>query len=670
MDFFNRVPRYARWIGGILIALAVLVLCAGLIDWNAARGPLSRMLSHRLQRQVSISGALRVHLFSATPSVDVEDLTIGNPDWAGGGNMLVLPRLHVAAVLSDLFIGRLVLQTLELDHPQVSLRRDEKGRANWELGAPQKAGSTPQKPTRLPPLRHFALQGGELAVDDAVRKLTFQGMVGATENGAGHESEPFQLRGQGTLNKEPFKLSFEGDALLDIKLDHPYQFKTRIDAGPSSAALSGKIAKPFDFGGIDADIELQGQNLANLFYLTNLALPLTPPYRLALHLHRDGNHFALDNIVGKVGSSDLRGKGTVDLAQKDGRPRLTATLASQSLNLGDLGVALGAGVPQPSEQGGKPAQAPAPQQQPISPLLLPTFQFQFDRLRAMDAEVDFRADSVQTQKIPFRNVSFKLKLDHGLLIVDPVDFQMPAGKLAGQIRLNTSGDAPDANLDIRLSDIQLNQFKSSKSSEPPPLQGVMQGRLRIEGHGNSVHAIASDANGSVSVVLPHGDMREAFAELAGIDVVRGLGLLLGKKDESIAIRCGIVAFELKDGDAQAQRLVFDTTNVLITGDGHIALDDEKLDLNLKGQPKKLRFDRLRSPINIRGTLRHPSISLSTPAVVKQGAVATGLAIIGTPIAAVLAFIDPGLAKDADCAGMTDEAQDKVERPPPPQSQAR
>ena len=568
------------------------------------------------------------------------------------------------------FVGRLVLQTLEIEHPKVSLLRDDQGRANWEFGRPDQQGSSRQKPTHLPPLRHFALQGGDLAIDDAIRKLTFHGTVGATENGAGHESDPFRLSGQGTLNKEPFRLRFEGDALLDIKLDHPYRFSTRIDAGPSSATLSGTIAKPFDFGGIDAAIDLHGQNLANLFYLTSLALPLTPPYRLALHLHRDGNHFALDNIVGQIGSSDLRGHGTVDLAEKDGRPRLTASLASQSLNLGDLGVAFGAGVPQPSEAGGQPAPAKAPQQQPISPLLLPTFQFQFDRLRAMDAAVDFRADSVQAQKIPFQNVSFKLKLDHGMLIIDPIDFAMPAGKLAGQIRLDTSGSAPDAKLDIRLSDIQLNQFKSSKSSQSPPMQGIMQGRLRLEGHGNSVHAIAADANGTISAVLPHGDVREAFAELAGIDVVRGLGLLLGKKDQSIAIRCGIIAFELKHGDAQAQRLVFDTTNVLVTGDGHIALEDEKLDLNLKGQPKKLRFDRLRSPINIRGTLRHPSVSLSAPAVIKQGAVATGLAIIGTPIAAVLAFIDPGLAKDADCAALTSETQDRVEQAPPPQSPAR
>jgi AsmA family protein len=659
MASLNRVPPLVRWIGGIIIILVLLVVCLGLMDWNAARGPLSRMLSHRLAREVTIGGPLRVHLFSSTPSVDVENLTIGNPDWAGGGNMLELPRLHVAVLLSRLFIGRLVLQTLEIDNPKVSLLRDESGRANWDFGKPGEVKPERQKPTRLPPLLHFALQGGNLNVNDAIRKLTFQGTVGATEHRAGDDSELFRLQGQGSLNKEPFKLIFEGDALLDIKLDHPYHFKTGVDAGPSSAKVSGTIAKPFDFGGVDADLELQGQNLANLYYLTNLALPLTPPYQLAVRLHRDRNHFALNNIVGKIGSSDVQGNGSVDLADKDGRPRLTASIASHSLNLGDLGATLGAGVPQPADQR-KPSQTPAPKQEPISPLLLPTFEFQFDRLRSMDAAVDFRADSVQTQKVPFKNVSFKLKLDNGVLNIDPVDFELPAGKLAGQIRLNTSGGAPEATLDIRLSDINLEQFKSAKSSAAPPLAGVMQGRLRLEGHGNSVHAIAADANGELSAVLPHGEMREAFAELAGIDMVRGLGLLLGNKDQSTAIRCGIIAFELKDGNAQAQRLVFDTTNVLVTGDGHITLNDEKLDLNLTGKPKKFRFDRLRSPINIRGTLRHPSASLSVPAVVKQGAVAAGLAVIGTPIAAALAFIDPGLAKDADCAGLTSETGDKVQ----------
>jgi hypothetical protein len=655
------MSRLLLWIAGAIAVLLLLLLGLGLMDWNAARGPLSRAISHHIERSVSIGGPLRVHLLSWTPSLDVQDLTIGNPDWADGGNMIELPRLHLAVVLSRLLLGRLVLQTLELDNPKVSLLQDANDRANWNFGTPDSKPAD-RKPTKLPPLRHFALRGGSLRINDAVRKLTFDGTVGATESGADHNAAPFRLTGQGTLNKEPFKLTFQGDALLDLQVDHPYRFETAVDAGASSAKVSGSIAKPFDFGGIDANLEAQGQNLANLYYLTNLALPLTPPYHISLHLHRDGNHFTLDNIAGKLGGSDVRGKGAVDLAGRDGRPKLTASISSQSLSLSDLGVAVGAGVPQPGEQKSKaPPQIEAPRAEPISPLLLPTFEFQFDRLRKMDADVDFRADSVQTEKVPIKNVDFKLKLDHGELTIDPVNFQLPEGKLTGRIHLSTGGKIPQTSLDIRLSDIRLDQFKP-KNSNAAPLEGIMQGRLQIDGSGNSIHAVAADANGTISAVLPHGEMREAFAELAGIDVVRGLGLLFTKKEQTVPIRCGIIEFKLKEGDAEAEQLVFDTENVIVTGEGRITLNDEKLDLNLKGEPKKPRFDRLRAPINVRGTLRHPSVTLSTPALAKQGAVAAVLGVVATPAAAVLAFIDPGLAKNADCAGLTNEAEGKVAQP--------
>jgi uncharacterized protein involved in outer membrane biogenesis len=320
-------------------------------------------------------------------------------------------------------------------------------------------------------------------------------------------------------------------------------------------------------------------------------------------------------------------------------------------------------VPEPGAKNGKyPAQISAPAPEPISPLLLPTFQFQFDRLRAMDATMDFNAESVQTQKVPIRNVAFKLKLDHGNLDIDPLEFQLPEGKLDGSIDLNASGDVPHTSLDLRLSDIRLDQFKP-KNATDAPVQGVMEGRLHIEGSGNSVHAIAADADGTLSAVITHGQIRAAFAELAGIDVVRGLGLLLTSKQD-VPIRCSVAEFQLHNGDAQTEHLLADTSDVLVTGDGKITLGDEKLDLNLRGQPKKFRFDRIRAPINVRGTLRHPSVSLSTPALAKQGAAAAVLGAVATPFAAVLAFVDPGLAKNADCADLTKEAEGNVALPPP------
>ena len=76
----NRIPRPLLWIGGIFAFLLLLVVILSLLDWNALRGPLSRMISRDIERPVSIKG-LRVQLFSWTPSAQVEGLTIGNPDW-------------------------------------------------------------------------------------------------------------------------------------------------------------------------------------------------------------------------------------------------------------------------------------------------------------------------------------------------------------------------------------------------------------------------------------------------------------------------------------------------------------------------------------------------------------------------------------------------------------
>ena len=67
------------------------------MDWDLARGFVSRIVSRQLHRRVSIDGPLRVQLFSSTPSVSIDDLSIGNPDWAGSGNMMDVRRLTLRA---------------------------------------------------------------------------------------------------------------------------------------------------------------------------------------------------------------------------------------------------------------------------------------------------------------------------------------------------------------------------------------------------------------------------------------------------------------------------------------------------------------------------------------------------------------------------------------------
>jgi AsmA family protein len=183
----------------------------------------------------------------------------------------------------------------------------------------------------------------------------------------------------------------------------------------------------------------------------------------------------------------------------------------------------------------------------------------------------------------------------------------------------------------------------------------MSGRLKFQGAGSSIHKFASSSDGAMSVVVPHGQISDVIAELTGINVLRGLGLLLAKGQSQTDIRCGIVDFKDHRGRLDTTTVYVDTSNVLITGRGTIDLSNENLNLALQGDPKKLRLLRLRSPISLHGTLLHPAVGIQADKLAEQAGIATALGVLLTPAAAAIAFIDPGLAKDKDCSTVLAQA---------------
>jgi AsmA family protein len=256
-----------------------------------------------------------------------------------------------------------------------------------------------------------------------------------------------------------------------------------------------------------------------------------------------------------------------------------------------------------------------------------------------------------------------VKLDEGVLRLDPFAFEMPQGRLSGTAKIDARKNIPAVHIDVRIKDIQLEQLKGKKPGASAPLLGVMQARAVIDGTGDSVHQVMSDANGRFTLILPDGQVTSAFAELTGIDVAKGLGLLLTKGDQKAAIRCGVAQFKIEDGLMDAENITFDTQDVLIKGSGDISLGPEELHLEIKGEPKKIRFTRLRTPIEVRGHLADPTFGVDVASTLKQGAVATALGALLTPAAAIIAFVDPGLAKNQNCEALIAEADSKGPKAP-------
>ena len=286
--------------------------------------------------------------------------------------------------------------------------------------------------------------------------------------------------------------------------------------------------------------------------------------------------------------------------------------------------------------------------------LLPDADLQINRVRGMDADVTLHRRAVTAPKVPTREVDLHLKLNNALLTIDPLDFVLEQGRFLGRVEIDARKDVPQSAIDMRIEDIDLSQFKTAPM-KAPPLAGSMAGRFKIQGSGGSIHKLASTADGAVSVVIPHGEINDAIAELTGINLTRGLGLLLAKNETRTSIRCSVVDFQARNGTLDAKTLFVDTTDVLIIGRGNVNLRSEALNLSVEGNSKKIRFTRLRSPITLKGTLSHPAVGLDVGKLSKQAAVATALGVLLTPVAAVIAFFDPGLAKNKDCVQLLSDA---------------
>ena len=646
-----RLPGPARWIAGIFGALVLLLIIFLLLfNWDWLRGPLARYASAKTHRNVRIDGHLRVHLLTWTPTVRVEGIKVGQPAWGPKGDMAQVQSFTASVKLMPLFIGHIDMPLVDIEHPDLKLIQTADGRANWDFSVPGEKKSS--KPLKLPPIQRFVIAGGRLTADIAPRHLRFSGTVNSTERDTGANAETFHLGGQGTLNGRAFDLKVAGGPLINIHRDQPYPFDARVSAGATVITAKGDIPHPFDFGRVEAALSLQGHDLNDLYYLTGLTLPNTPPYRVAGHLTRNQKLYSFDGFSGRVGTSDLEGNLSVDTAPK--RPFLKAALHSRLLDFKDLASLFGA--PGASKAATAAQKAQTARTTAGDTRLLPDATLQVDRMRVMDADVTYHASAVNAPKLPLKAVSLGVKLDDGLMKLNPISLQFPQGALDGTAQLNARGAKPVTAVDLRLSNVRMENFIPAAKGAPKPLDGTLQARAKLQGAGDSVHRAAADANGEVTAVIPGGHIRSAFAELLGVNAVKGLTELLGKNYQDTQLRCAVADFDVRDGVLQARNVLIDATVTVVKGSGSINLRDETYNLSFKGAPTRLRIGHLNLPVTIGGHLNRPTFGVKPGAAAVQGGLAVALGALVNPLLAIAPFVDLGGQKNADCANLFRQAR--------------
>lgn len=662
MDDFKPPRRNLRvfMYGGMTLVVLIFIAACLLVlfpekwfwPWVGDRG------SAALGREFAVDGPIDIDWDWGTPRIRAEKVRLANLANSKEANMLEIQSLEFSVRLRDLLIGRLTLPEVNIARPRIILEKRDAETKNWDLpifskGAVVANAVTPDSRHDFPLIGKLVVTDGILVYRDIPKKLDATLNLSTAVGTGGNGDDKIVLKGDGNLEGQKFELDAQGGSISTLReTDKAYPLIFKLSMGPTKVEMQGKFLDPVKLRGIDGILNLQGNNLADLFYLTGIPLPPTPPYSISGKVGKKGKVWSYQNMQGKVGDSDIAGNLNYDLSGKRGFAK--ADLSSNLLDIDDIGGLIGLAPGTGKGETAAPEQKKQAAQEAERPRILPDIPINLARLRAADMDVKLEAREIRAPGWPLQSIAARFNLQEGLLKLDPVTMGVSDGTAEGVLVFDGRKDIPDVTIDLDLKHLSLKGFFEGTHFEDLSA-GVFGGHIKLTGQGKSLAEVLAVSNGRLTISMSGGKISLLIVEAAGIDIAEATPLLLGE-DSTTNIRCAVGDFKVDKGLLKSDIFVFDTTDSNIEGNAKISLKDETIDARIETHPKDESPLSARTPILITGPLKSPSIGLDPAEAGLRGAGAAILGSVLTPLAAIIPFIELGLGEDSDCADLMAQAR--------------
>jgi uncharacterized protein involved in outer membrane biogenesis len=420
--------------------------------------------------------------------------------------------------------------------------------------------------------------------------------------------------------------------------------------------LSGTVNDLLAQRDFDLKFHVQGKNLANLEKVLKLSIPLKGPFKASGRVNDLANKtYKFSDFTGALRNSDLRGSVEISL---DGRkPRLTAVLSSQKLDLRPF-------LSKKKRRSGRTkgsVKAAGKKAFSSKPLTL-------NALKKADADIMIRAKRFLMPRLALRDLNAQMVLENGRLKVKEIRSFIGGGTLEGHLdlRVRRKGAALATVLKIDNSDLG-RMLKDLKVADI--LEGKVDVDINIRASGRSVAALMAGLNGKITLIMENGRMNNKYIDMLGADVGSSLGKLLDSSSEKnyTELNCFVCRFDVKQGLADSTVLVVDTKATSLIGHGEIDLKAEKLDLAMRSYPKRgigisglgkisLSLGQFAKPLKLGGTLRHPAFVVDpSQTIITMGKAFGGILLFG-PLGLGAALVSGRLGTDNPCPAAIDVAK--------------
>lgn len=651
------ISRFIRshpvWIG-VGAALLLLVL---LFDWNWFRGPLERYVSKKTERTFRISD-LHVRL-GLTPTIRLRDVYFGNAAWSENEAMARIKEVEFSVSLRDL-PEKILVPRVAMTEPDLIFEQLKDERKNWVISEPSEKSPSRLRISTLSVDRgrlRYLNHGEPFEID--VLASTFDAASQAKVKDADAAPVNNRYTTNYTFSGKYHNAGFSGNALTGEVLSFqesgvPFPIKGKLIAGTTKLEVEGTIADAVNISAIDTRLRIEGKTLANLYPFLLLPLPASPPYQLQGHLILKGDRFTMDDLAGKIGSTDVQGNGTY--VNKKPRPLLTAHLRSKLLDISDLGPLVGvqtklsSGKPAVSQAETNTRSAAKAKEKTIDPdHMLPSGSFDGSRLQKIDADVDLDATKLKAPvTLPLESLRASLHLHDSILKLTPLEIGFAGGTIVSQVKLDARQPELKSDVQVNFNHIRVDRLIPASSSIAKGA-GLLGATILISGAGNSIADAAAKSNGRISAAIANGRVSNLLDAASGLNGGKVLRLLAGG-DQTINVNCGAIDFDIKNGLGKSTLFVVDTEQTQILGSGSFDLKQERFDLTVTPKPKRMDILSLRTPVQVYGSFKHADYKLEKGPLLARAAGAIALAAIA-PLAALIPLIETGPGQNTDCSAL-------------------
>ena len=232
------------------------------------------------------------------------------------------------------------LPWIKLEKPDARLIRLSEKNNNWTFNL---ANDDNKDANAKPSAWSFRLDNilfdqGRIAIDDKVSKadleifvdplgkpLPFSEVTGSKGKADKEKvgDYVFGLKAQGRYNGEPLTGTGKIGGMLALRGEGtPFPVQADFRSGNTRVAFDGVVNDPMKMGGVDLRLKFSGDSLGDLYELTGVLLPDTPPFetdgRLVAKIDTEKSSvFDYRGFNGRIGDSDIHGS----LVYTTGKPR-------------------------------------------------------------------------------------------------------------------------------------------------------------------------------------------------------------------------------------------------------------------------------------------------------------------------------------------------------------